>query len=100
VAAAFAEVAIGGAGDFGLLSRDWLHDNFRRRDSLIEAAARNRTPGAVDYDGGLKVVGRRHALRLAPVAQRAKKTIGARLAPNHRDESGRVDDHFGRPRSS
>ena len=38
MAAAFAEIAIGRAGDLGLLAVDRLDDDPRRRDSVVEAA--------------------------------------------------------------
>ena len=100
MAAAFSEVAIGRAGDLGLLAVDRLNDDPRRSDGVVETAAGDWALGGVDDDSGFEVVRSRHALRLARVAQREKEAIGAGLVPNERDESGRIDDHFGKPRSS
>lgn len=99
MAGAFAEVAIGGARDLGLLAVDRLLMPAASTAS-VEASAGDRIPGAVDDDGGFEIVRGRHALRFARVAERAKEAIGIGLVAYDRDESGRVDDHFGRPRSS
>jgi hypothetical protein len=39
MAAAFAEIAIGGAGDLGLLAVDRLDDDAGARDQIVEAPA-------------------------------------------------------------
>ena len=48
MAAAFSEIAIGRAGDLGLLAVDRLDDDDGSRDEIVEAPRQNRIAVGVD----------------------------------------------------
>jgi hypothetical protein len=72
VAAAFAEIAIGGAGDLGLILGHRFDDDAGLSDGFVEAPAGDWAPGAVDYYGRFEIVRGRHPLRLASGSARGK----------------------------
>ncbi len=55
--APLAEIAIGGAGDLGLLAGHRLDDDADLGDGFVKAPAGDRASSAVDDDGGFEVVG-------------------------------------------
>ena len=50
MATASPEIALGGAGDLGLLQGDWLRHNFRLDDQLVESPRQKRVAVGVDGD--------------------------------------------------
>jgi hypothetical protein len=56
MAAASPEIAIGGAGDFGLFQRRWLDKDPGLRYGFVKTAASDRAFAAVDNNGGFEPV--------------------------------------------
>ena len=100
VAAAFAVVPIGDAGQFRLFRRHRFNRHARAADQVVKPLAGNGIAGSVDDHRCLQVVCSGEAARLGAVGQRAGEARRIGLIAQDGDECGCVDDHRGKdPRS-
>ncbi len=97
--AALAEVEEGLAGEFAVLEGHRLDDDAGAAEKGLGLAHAVRAELALDHHRELDVVGDADPADVG-VVDPFDEGLRLRLAVEDRDESGRVDDHFGRPRSS
>jgi hypothetical protein len=94
-----AEVRVGVTSESGLLFGHRLDHEFGLRKEFVKASADDRISLAVQNNAALEVAGSRQSSH-ARVGDRV--SVGRRvvLGSDDRDQSRRIDDHDGRPRSS
>ena len=99
VAATLPEITVGVPGDPSLVVCHRLDLQLSSIDQLVETAAGDRVAARVDHHRGLQVVSGGDPSDLGPLDGHGHVT-GIILGAEDCDESGRVDDQVGSPRSS